>query len=188
MTAYVVGNDKALGGYRPQSLPDRCKIPLPGRHKLPGAGAAQPAVSQSQPKAARTQRVADVALHQGGVFVGQVVNEQGVPKVNAKVVMTQKAKIVAIAQTDKQGRFLVRGVRAGVYQVQAERTASVLRLWADRTAPPAARPAALLVSDSNIALGQDDGGHHMHKAAIIFGAGAAGGLGWYVLDHNPPGS
>jgi hypothetical protein len=152
------------------------------------AGAAQPAVTQSQPNAARPQRIADVALHQGGVFAGQVVNAQGVPRGNAKVVMTQKAKVVAIARTDKQGRFVVRGVRAGVYQVQAEQTVSVLRLWAERTAPPAARPAALLVSDSTIALGQDDGGTNLRTAAIIFGAGAAGGGAWYALDYNKPGS
>ena len=153
------------------------------------AGAAQPAVSQSQSNQVRPQRVADVALHRGGVFAGQVVNAQGVPKASAKVVMTQKAKVVAIAHTDKQGRFVVRGVRAGVYQVQAEQTASVYRLWAERTAPPAARPAALLVSDSNIALGQDgDGGPSPAVVGGIIAAGAAGGGVWYALDYNKPGS
>lgn len=153
------------------------------------AGAAQPAVSQSQSNAARPKRVADVALHQGGAFAGQVVNAQGVPKVNAKVVMTQKAKIVAIAQTDKQGRFVVRGVRAGVYQVQVEQTASVYRLWAERTAPPAARPGALLVSDSSVALGQDgDGGSGGAVKAGVLLTGAAGGVGYYALDYNRPGS
>lgn len=149
------------------------------------AGATQPA-TQSQPTAVRAQKVADVALHQGGVFVGQVVNRQGAPKAGAKVVMSRQSKVVAVAQTDKQGRFIVRGVRAGVYQVQADQTAAVYRLWAERTAPPAANQAALLVTDSGVALGQDDDDGIGAGAVIAVGAGA--GVAVWALDYNASGS
>ena len=146
------------------------------------AGAAQ---------ASPTRQIADVALHDGGVFVGQVVNRQGAPKVGAKVAVVQNSKVVATAQTDKQGRFLVRGLRGGVYQVQAEQSASVCRLWAPRTAPPAARPAALLVSDSNVALGQDCGGccgPRFPCAGVALGAAAITGGTIWALDYNKSGS
>jgi len=150
------------------------------------AAAAQPAAPQTQPNAVRTQKVADVALHKGGLIVGQVGTRQGAPKAGAKVVMTQRTKVVAVAETDKQGRFAVRGLRGGVYQVQVDQNASMIRLWAERTAPPAARPAALMVSDSEVALGQN--GSSTGRVLTVVGAGLAGGGIVWGLDYNKPGS
>lgn len=150
------------------------------------AGAAQP-VPQSQAGAVRTQKIKDIALRQGGLFVGQVVDRQGAPKTGTKVVMTQQSKVVAVAQTDKQGRFAVRGLRGGVYQVQVGRQASAYRLWTERTAPPSARPAALMVGDSNVALGQNGGGG-LGTAGTAIAVGAGTGVLIWGLDYNRPGS
>lgn len=139
------------------------------------AGMLAPQMAGAAEQVNQAPAVADVSLYQGGVFLGQVVNRQGKAKAGVEVVLSQKSAVVAVAKTDAKGRFVVRGVRAGVYQVQVDKSAAVYRLWAPNTAPPAANTAALVVSDSSIALGQGEGGIGLGGAAMI-GLGAAGGV------------
>ncbi len=47
----------------------------------------------------------------------------------------------------------------GVCEFQTETNRDVYRLWAPRTAPPAAQQRVLLVSDSKVVLGQNCGGN-----------------------------
>jgi hypothetical protein len=96
----------------------------------------------------------DVALRQGGVLVGQVVDRQGAAKANTAVSIRYADHEVVRATTDENGVFAAKGLRGGQYQLLTDDGASVCRLWAADTAPPSARPAALVVSGNNVVRGQ----------------------------------
>jgi hypothetical protein len=103
------------------------------------------------PAAAATN---DVALRTGGLLVGQVVDQQGVAKANAPVSIQFAGKEVVNTTTDKNGVFAAKGLRGGAYQLVTPQGASACRLWAADTAPPSARPAALVVSGNDVVRGQ----------------------------------
>jgi hypothetical protein len=96
----------------------------------------------------------DVALRPGGLLVGQVVDRQGVPQGNRIVSIQYGPHEVVRTTTDQNGTFAAQGLRGGQYQLVTHEGVSVCRLWAPNTAPPVARPAALLVSGNQIARGQ----------------------------------
>src|SRR5207244_11669104 len=98
----------------------------------------------------------DVALRAGGLLVGQVVDQQGVAKVGTPVSVQFAGKDVVRATTDANGVFAAKGLRGGQYQLLTPLGGSVCRLWADNTAPPAARPAALIVSGNQVVRGQGE--------------------------------
>jgi hypothetical protein len=104
----------------------------------------------------------DVALRHGGVLVGQVVDQQGAAKAGALVSVQYANHEVVRTTSDANGVFAAQGLRGGQYQLVTEDGISVCRLWAPDTAPPAARPAALLVSGNNVVRGQWGGGP-MHQ-------------------------
>jgi hypothetical protein len=98
--------------------------------------------------------VIDVALAQGGVLVGYVVDAQGVALEGASVAVRQGDKDVARIVTDEQGRYTVQNLRGGLYEVTAGQAGQLFRLWAPNTAPPAARPQAVVVSQSQTVRAQ----------------------------------
>jgi len=112
----------------------------------------------------------DVALQAGGVLQGQVLDEQGAALPHTRVALTKQGEAVALTQTDAEGRFAVHGVAAGIYELQTAQSAAACRLWAPNTAPPAAQPSVLLISDDSVVRGQFGPG---------MGWGSGGGLmGW----------
>ena len=66
----------------------------------------------------------------------------------------QNERQVATAVSDHSGHFQVSGLRGGTYFIGAGQTTSVCRLWAPNTAPPSARPGALVVVGDQQVLGQ----------------------------------
>jgi len=106
------------------------------------------------PIAESAPAVADVALGNGGVFVGKVVNAQGAPLAKVAVSMQQSGHEVATTTTDAEGVFAVQGLRGGLYQVVSEGGVVSYRLWAPNTAPPAANQSALIVTGGEIVNGQ----------------------------------
>lgn len=117
---------------------------------------AQPALATS-PAVARSA-VADVALAEGGLFSGKVVNAQGAPIAKSDVSLRQAGEEIAVAKTNEEGVFAVQGLRGGLYQVVSEGGAVSYRLWAPGTAPPAANQSALIVTGDAVLAGQH-GGH-----------------------------
>jgi len=111
---------------------------------LPTAGLAAPAGTGND----------DVALREGSVLVGQVVNQQGQAMANANVSIRYADHEVVRTTTDANGVFAAKGLRGGQYDILTEDGIRTCRLWAPDTAPPAARPAALLVSGDNVVRGQ----------------------------------
>jgi hypothetical protein len=100
----------------------------------------------------------DVALRTGGLLVGQVVDQQGVAKAGTPVSVQFAGKEVVSTTTDKNGVFAAKGLRGGQYQLVTPQGDSACRLWAADTAPPSARPAALVVSNNDVVRGQMPGG------------------------------
>lgn len=100
----------------------------------------------------------DVALADGGLFVGQVVDAQGVRLAKADVSIRYQGKEVVKTTTDANGVFAAKGLRGGQYDVVTADHTAPMRLWAADTAPPSARTAALIVTGNNVVNGQSTGG------------------------------
>jgi hypothetical protein len=96
----------------------------------------------------------DVALGDGGVLVGQVVDAQGVASPMAKVTLADHHQEIAQVRTDEQGKFSVPGLRGGVYQISSQGQDSMYRLWAANTAPPVAQQGVILVVGNDVVRGQ----------------------------------
>jgi hypothetical protein len=124
-----------------------------------GLGMALPTAGLAAPVA----RNHDIALREGGVLIGQVVDQQGVTKAHANVSIRYANQEVVRTTTDENGVFAAKGLRGGQYDILTDDGMRTCRLWAADTAPPAARPAALLVSGDNVVRGQGyvPGGHGM---------------------------
>ena len=96
---------------------------------------------------------ADIVLIQGSMN-GRVVDHTGTPLKNREVVLKQGDKEVAKTTTNDKGVFTVANVRPGNYTATAGNTSGNFRVWAEKTAPPAAKGHALLVMGQNGARGQ----------------------------------
>lgn len=96
----------------------------------------------------------DVALGAEGLFRGQLVDAQGVPQQGVEVAMLYQGQEVVRSVTDQRGVFAAKGLRGGQYQVVAQNHVANYRLWNAGAAPPVARPAALMVTGSDVVNGQ----------------------------------
>lgn len=99
----------------------------------------------------------DVALRPGGLVVGKVVDQQGVPQAAALVSIQRDQQEVVRTTTDQNGVFAAQGLRGGQYQVVTEQGQGIYRFWAPNTAPPAAQQAAIVVTGPDIVRGQYGG-------------------------------
>jgi len=115
-------------------------------------GLCFPSVAMSSTPVAKP-KVVDVALLDGNVLVGQLVDANG-PVPNKQVVLQRQDQTVAALKTNKDGVFAAKGVPAGVYRVASNDAQGVYRLWTPKTAPPNAQPGALLVSGNNVVRAQ----------------------------------
>ncbi len=104
--------------------------------------------------AAAANRIADIMLHDGGTMIGVLVDANGRPVAQENVVLKQGNRVAAITQSNKLGQFAVRGLRGGVYQVEAGKHRSLVRVWTAQTAPPAASQAGQFVTRDDIVRGQ----------------------------------
>jgi hypothetical protein len=98
----------------------------------------------------------DIALGQGGVFHGQLLNAQAVPLSGVDVAVRNAQGDLARAVTDQQGKFVLRDVPAGVHQVILGSSLQVVRFWAPNAAPPSAKPALLVVAAEDVVRGKGD--------------------------------
>ena len=112
-------------------------------------------------------QITDVALAQGGMLVGQIVDQQGLGKADTQVVVLQQGRQPVRALTDRAGNFRVAGLSGGTAQVVTEGGQGVYRLWTANAAPPAAHSRALVVANGDVVRGQ-------------IGCGQ-GGLGQWIL-------
>ena len=98
--------------------------------------------------------IADVALAEGGLLVGQVLSSEGAVQPDTEVVILHGDQSVVRTKTDANGVFAARGLRGGQYQVVTPRGAESIRAWAPNTAPPAAREGSLIILGDQVVRGQ----------------------------------
>jgi hypothetical protein len=122
------------------------------------------------------QAAQDIALADGGVLQGQVIDTANVAVPGCEVVLIKDGQEVARTRTDPEGRFALSGLRGGVYQVLASGGGGLYRLWSPRTAPPAARANAMVVTGP-VVRGQWGGGQALNLLSnpwVVAGAATAG--------------
>jgi hypothetical protein len=107
---------------------------------LPGLAYA---ASQPTPPA-----VIDVAMADGGVLHGQVVDLQGRDATGLPVSVRAQNQQVLRTTTAKDGHFTVQGLRGGVYQVATGEGQGVYRLWTAKAAPPSAQKNAIVFTQA----------------------------------------
>ena len=93
---------------------------------------------------APTPAVVDIAMADGGVLHGQVVDLQGGNPAGVPVFVRAPNQKIIHAVTAKDGHFTVDNLRGGVYQVAAGQGQGVYRLWTAKAAPPSAQKNAIV--------------------------------------------
>jgi hypothetical protein len=88
--------------------------------------------------------VVDVALSNGGVLHGQLIDLRGGNAAGVPVSVKTQNKEVLSTITAKDGHFTIPGLRGGVYQVSAAQGQGVYRLWTAKAAPPSAQKNAIV--------------------------------------------
>lgn len=119
---------------------------------IPNAPAMAAGPTRTQVKTINA-KILDVALSEGGTFKGRVVDHTGASIEGAEVVIKQNNKEVGRTLTDKEGSYSVGNLTTGVYTVSSGATEGTYRAWAEKSAPPAAKPQSLLVMGENGARG-----------------------------------
>ncbi|MDP6447756.1 MAG: hypothetical protein QF805_28420 [Pirellulaceae bacterium] len=115
----------------------------------------------------------DVALKDGGMLVGAVLNPAGKPQANVAVHCISGGKVVATAKSDDRGRFAFNQLRGGVLQLQSSESVALVRVWAPRTAPPNAQQGVMLVHGGELVRGQEGALLNMFSNPYFLGGLAA---------------
>ena len=122
------------------------------------AGGDRPIPQQAAASDIAVVAIADVALQEGGVLIAQVYTAEGTPHAGTTVTIQKQGRQLVQATTDANGMLAVSGLQGGVYQLAVGQTVGSYRLWAPGTAPPIAKPGALLVEGQGVVRGQFGGG------------------------------
>ena len=147
--------------------------------------------------------VTDVALQDGGVLKGQLVDSSGAPHTNMQVVLAKNGKLVETAKSNQNGQFVVTNMKAGVYQINTPQSSGVFRVWAPRTAPPNSKAGVLMISGGDVVRGQPlpqpqmepfgpaqfppYGADRVPVEEILLLGGVGIGV-YFLLDYNASGS
>ena len=142
-------------------------------------GMSLPANAFEGAAATQPQRViTDVALTKTGDLLGAVVQKDGRPLAGQTVQIVSQNKIIAVAKTDVQGRYQIKGLRTGVHQINTRHQQQVCRIWTQSAAPPTAKKGLITAQSQAVVLGQNEqnleiGSSQILGLAIFGGATAA---------------
>jgi len=130
-------------------------------------------------------RITDVGLSSAGRLVGQLVDSQGNPVVDSTIEIAKIGEKPAAAKTNARGYFAVDNLQAGVYVASAPGTATMVRVWAPRTAPPSASDGLLLVQPENTVRAQNGGQFlQAHWVKLLVAGGIVGVIVAVVANKN----
>jgi hypothetical protein len=137
------------------------------------AGLCVPQVALAAgPAGNQTSSILDVSLQDGGTFVGQVIDAQGISLARVPVSLRGAAGELAATSTNSQGYFAFRGLNTGMYQLVTPVGSGAYRVWSKEVAPPAARPGALVIAGGETVRGEGPAFNKKH-AWILGGVIAA---------------
>ena len=145
------------------------------------ASAPAAASKTSVNKTAEVKTISDIELAAGGTFKGQVLNAEGLALGGVELTLHQGTEQVARTVTDQDGQFAVSNLRGGVYQVNAENTQEIYRLWSEGTAPPAAEQEVAIVSSPEVVRGQIGGVDVITATALAL---AITGVVFAIINHG----
>lgn len=134
---------------------------------------ATPSKSAASMSAAQ---LTDVQLAKSGILVGYVLDGQGHPVKNEQVRIFHHDRRIASAVTNKQGAYLVKGLRGGVHVVHAKNSRGSFRFWTNKSAPPSAKSVALNVVDAKTIRGQMGSLYGGNPNTALIGAIGLAGL------------
>ncbi len=154
------------------------------------------AADRARPSTAGPQ-VVSVALHDGGVLRGQLLDAQQRPLAKQQVRILSQGRLIVATETDLNGRFGARSLRGGLHTIESTGTSKAVQLWAPQTAPPSAEDVAVVLAGQELVVrgqkGKGKGGLHNGllgeqpvRRLVVAGIGA-GVLAW-ALDYNQSGS
>lgn len=136
----------------------------------------------------------DVALQPEGCLVGRLTKSDGQPQPLTAFAIYGDQGLVARGVTDQRGTVTVSGLRGGVYQFVVGAESHLLRLWANRTAPPSAIGEVLLVHDPSVLRAQWAAPRPLNNLArrlkfgarnpLVFGTVLTAAVGVPVILHN----
>ncbi len=89
----------------------------------------------------------DVSLSREGLLSGQMLNAQGAPIAGANVWLIGSSSEPVAARTNQEGRFAYKGVRGGVYYLNAGESVRMCRVWTEQAAPPKSLSGMLMVAE-----------------------------------------
>lgn len=97
--------------------------------------------------------IVDIALADGGTLQGKIVDLQGGSVTGLPVSMQTHDGNFITTTTQQDGRFALKGLKSGVYQVGATEGHGTYRLWSPGTAPPSAQKDAIIYTQNAGAMG-----------------------------------
>jgi hypothetical protein len=116
--------------------------------------AGEPAAIGVAPEA----RSSDVALSDGGLLRGTVLNTEAQPVPGVEVNVLHNQKVVAKTLSNEKGEFTIKGLHNGAHVIHAGNTNQIVRFWGTAAAPPAAVENLAVIVDEEAVRGQSGGG------------------------------
>ena len=105
---------------------------------------------------ASSPRVIDVSLTDSGSLSGTVIDSKGQVRARTLVEVRRGRIMLARTLTDQAGRYSIKNLPGGLYQVRVDGTETLIRAWAVGTAPPSVAGQLQVVADSPIVRGQEE--------------------------------
>jgi hypothetical protein len=152
---------------------------MPQSQLLAATPDAPPA--QIQPAA---PMVLDVALAEGGLLRGQVVDGAGQPVAEAPVAVFYEGKEVAKTTSDADGNFAISSLKGGQHVVISGDHGGLCRMWSTQTAPPSANSRMLIVKSPQLVRGQWLSGGGLLMLGVLGGIVAGGVISQGSSDDN----
>lgn len=146
------------------------------------AFAVETGAKQTTGQQVQAKKVLDVSMDETGGLLGAVLDTNGRPLANTVVKVTGR-EWRAEAKTNKDGHFYIRGLRGGNYQFQVANATEAYRIWANKTAPPSAKPGVLIVPGDQVQRGQRPFGE-IFANPILITAIVAAAIAIPVAVHN----
>ena len=112
---------------------------------------APPLAFAQEPMPQRTQAAQaaatanDVRLDSNGRLIGQVVTTEGRAAAGIEVQAWKQGKMAGRTVSNERGVFVLPGLTGGLHQLMTESGGGVFRVWPANSAPPIAKPNALLI-------------------------------------------